>query len=122
MRYNVSLPWWAYAVMGLGLAVFIGLVGLSIRRNHGIKRSLFSAPYTMWMILFTILPCILIAYYAFTDTAGNFTLDNFRTFWDSNSEMKKLVASSTPCGWPSCAPSFPCFSATRPPSLWRTAR
>ena len=79
MRYNVSLPWWAYAVMGLGLAVFIGLVGLSIRRNHGIKRSLFSAPYTMWMILFTILPCILIAYYAFTDTAGNFTLDNFRT-------------------------------------------
>ena len=102
MRYNVSLPWWAYAVMGLGLAVFIGLVGLSIRRNHGIKRSLFSAPYTMWMILFTILPCILIAYYAFTDTAGNFTLDNFRTFWDSNSEMKKLVgeeyAASIPRG------------------------
>lgn len=102
MRYNVSLPWWAYAVMGLGLAVFIGLVGLSIRRNHGIKRSLFSAPYTMWMILFTILPCILIAYYAFTDTAGYFTLDNFRTFWDSNSEMKKLVgeeyAASIPRG------------------------
>ncbi|MBQ6564210.1 MAG: ABC transporter permease [Clostridiales bacterium] len=88
--------------MGIGLAVFLGLVILSIRRNHGIKRSLFSAPYTMWMLLFTILPCILIAYYAFTDAKGSFTLDNFRTFWDSNSEMKKLVgeeyASTIPRG------------------------
>lgn len=91
MRYDVSLPWWAWTLMGIGLAVFAALVVVSIRRNHGIKRSLFASPYTLWMLIFTILPCILIAYYSFTDTAGNFTLDNFRSFWDSNTEMKKIV-------------------------------
>ena len=91
MRYDMTLPWWAWALMGVGVAVFAVLVALSIRRNHGVKRSLFATPYTLWMILFTILPVLLIAYYSFTDTAGNWTLDNFRNFWDSNYEMKKLV-------------------------------
>ena len=91
MRYDISLPWWSYALMGLGLCAFLALIILSIRRNHGIRRSLFAAPYSLWMILFTIVPCILIAYYAFTDTSGAFTLDNFRSFWDSNTEMKKIV-------------------------------
>ena len=31
------------------------------------KRSLFAAPYTLWMILFTVLPVILIAYYAWNE-------------------------------------------------------
>ena len=102
MRYDMSLPWWGYVLMGTGLLVFLALVGLSIRRNHGIKRSLFASPYTLWMLIFTVLPCILIAYYSFTDSAGNFTLDNFRSCWDSNTEMKKIVgeeyASTIPRG------------------------
>ena len=74
-----------------GLAFFIALLVISVRRNRGIRRPLFAMPYTLWMILFTVLPCILIAYYAFVDTNGAFTLDNFRNFWDSNWSMKKIV-------------------------------
>ncbi|MDD5899165.1 MAG: ABC transporter permease [Clostridia bacterium] len=64
---------------------------VSVRRNQGIKRSLFASPYTLWMIIFTVLPVILIAYYAFTDANGAFTLDNFRNFWDSNYESNKVI-------------------------------
>ena len=86
---NMQLHSWAYWAMGAGLACFIALVALSVRRHHGVKRSLFAAPYTLWMLVFTLLPCILIAYYAFTDTNGAFTLDNFRSFWDSNNSMRE---------------------------------
>lgn len=96
MRYDMSLPWWAWALMGIGLAIFIVMVAVSIRRNNGVKRSLFAAPYTLWMLLFTILPVILIAYYAFTDASGAFTLDNFRHFWDSNYAKNQLYATLGP--------------------------
>lgn len=96
MRYDMSLPWWTWALMLAGLGAFIGMITLSIRRNRGVKRSLFAAPYTLWMILFTIVPVILIAYYAFTDASGAFTLDNFRHFWDSNFAKNQLYASLGP--------------------------
>ena len=54
MRVDMSLPWWAWALMCAGLALFAAMVVLSVRRNHGVKRSLFAAPYSLWMILFTI--------------------------------------------------------------------
>ncbi len=44
------------------------------------KRSSFAAPYGVWMLLFTIVPIFLIAYYAFTAWDGGFTLENFRLF------------------------------------------
>ncbi len=91
--YDLSLPWWAFALMGAGLVVFIGLIVASVKRNHGVKRSLFASPYTLWMILFTVLPCILVAYYAFTDANGAFTLENFMSFWDSNHAKNQLYAS-----------------------------
>lgn len=91
MMSDMHLPWWAYALMGTGLAVFVGLIALTIRRNRGMHRSLFASPYALWMILFTILPVILIGYYAFTDANGAFTLDNFRNFWDSNYESNKII-------------------------------
>ena len=91
MRYDMSLPWWAWAMMAAGLAAFIAMVGVSIRRNSGIKRSLFASPYTLWMIIFTVVPVVLIGYYAFTDASGAFTLDNFRNFWDSNYESNKVI-------------------------------
>ena len=96
MRVDMSLPWWAWALMGAGLALFAAMVVLSVRRNHGVKRSLFAAPYSLWMILFTIVPVILIAYYAFTDASGAFTLDNFRHFFDSNYSKNQLYASLGP--------------------------
>ncbi|MBQ8537319.1 MAG: ABC transporter permease [Clostridia bacterium] len=60
------------------------------------KRSLFATPYTLWMIAFTVLPVILIGYYAFTDANGVFTLDNFRNFWDSNYAKNQLYATLGP--------------------------
>ena len=96
MNINTQLPAWAWWLMGLGLALFAALVALSVRRNRGIKRTLFAAPYSLWMILFTVLPVILIGYYAFTDQSGAFTLDNFRNFWDSNYTKNQLYASLGP--------------------------
>ena len=96
MNINTQLPAWAWWLMGLGLALFAALVALSVRRNRGVKRTLFAAPYSLWMILFTVLPVILIAYYAFTDQNGAFTLDNFRNFWDSNYTKNQLYASLGP--------------------------
>ena len=90
---NMQLPAWAFWVMGAGLATFAALIALSVRHHHGVKRSLFASPYTLWMIIFTLLPCILIAYYAFTDANGAFTLDNFRSFWDSNYSMRENLRS-----------------------------
>ena len=96
MNINTQLPAWAWWLMGLGLALFAALVALSVRRNRGIKRTLFAAPYSLWMILFTVLPVILIGYYAVTDQSGAFTLDNFRNFWDSNYTKNQLYASLGP--------------------------
>ncbi|MCE5344128.1 MAG: ABC transporter permease [Eubacteriales bacterium] len=48
------------------------------------------------MALFTLLPCILIGYYAFTDSSGAFTLDNFKNFWDSNYTVNKIYEQMGP--------------------------
>ena len=37
---------------------------------------LLSAPYTVWMTVFIIVPMLLVAYFAFTDKSGSFTLEN----------------------------------------------
>ena len=36
-------------------------------------------PYFVWMVLFTVVPLFIVVYYALTDSAGNFTLDNLVT-------------------------------------------
>ena len=33
-------------------------------------------PYFIWMVLFTVVPLIIVVYYAFTEANGAFTLDN----------------------------------------------
>ena len=40
MLSNLSLPWWAYALMGTGLCVFIALIAITVHRNRGMHRSL----------------------------------------------------------------------------------
>ena len=40
------------------------------------RTKLISAPYTIWMMLFIIVPMGLVAFFAFTDKSGAFTLDN----------------------------------------------
>lgn len=40
------------------------------------KSKVLSAPYTVWMVIFIIIPMLLVVWFAFTDKSGNFTLEN----------------------------------------------
>lgn len=40
------------------------------------KKKLLAAPYLVWMIGFTVIPLLLIAWYGFTDRSGGFTLSH----------------------------------------------
>ncbi len=85
---NLAVPAWGYWLMGLCLAGFVAMLVISLRRHRGVHRSLYAWPYGLWMVVFTVIPLLLIGYYAFTDKAGSFTLENFANFWDSNRGMK----------------------------------
>ena len=37
-----------------------------------------AVPYLIWMLLFTVIPLIMVVYYAFTDKSGNFTVQTFK--------------------------------------------
>lgn len=39
------------------------------------KRKLLASPYLVWMTVFIVVPIIMVAYFAFTDEAGKFTLE-----------------------------------------------
>ena len=39
------------------------------------KLKIFAAPYLIWMAVFIVVPLLMVAYFAFTDENGNFTLD-----------------------------------------------
>jgi len=41
------------------------------------KRSFFATPYALWMLMFTIVPLVFVAYFAFTTKGGDPTLVNF---------------------------------------------
>ncbi len=41
-----------------------------------IGNPLVSSPYVIWSAIFIIVPLLMVAYYSFTDAAGNFTFDN----------------------------------------------
>lgn len=65
---NLHVPVWGYIIMGMGLAAFIFLLVKYILRNRGLKRPIFASPYILWIVIFTVVPCLLVAYYAFTKT------------------------------------------------------
>lgn len=46
------------------------------------NRKVWAAPFIVWMLLFTIVPILLVGYYALTDFDGAFTLEHFRNFLD----------------------------------------
>jgi len=51
------------------------------------------APYSVWAILFVIVPLIFIAYYAFTDNDFNFTTENITRFFTAPSNVASDDAS-----------------------------
>ena len=42
------------------------------------NRTALSAPYSVWMILFIVVPLLIVVYYALTGPDGSFTWDNMR--------------------------------------------
>lgn len=45
------------------------------------KRSIFATPYALWMAIFTILPVVFVAYYAFTDKTSALSMANWENFF-----------------------------------------
>ena len=45
------------------------------------------APYTVWAVLFVLVPLVFVAYYAFTDNNFQFTLENIQRFFVSTSSV-----------------------------------
>ena len=42
------------------------------------RRNTFQAyPYALWLAIFTIIPMIIVVWFAFTNADGGFTLENF---------------------------------------------
>ena len=57
------------------------------------KRSSWSIPYLIFMILFVALPLVLIFIYAFQDGNGGFTLDNIKHFFHDSDAMRTFALS-----------------------------
>ncbi len=49
----------------------------NVIRKKGIGNMFLNAPYLVWSLLFIVIPIFIVAYFAFTDNSGVFTLDNF---------------------------------------------
>lgn len=47
-------------------------------KKRSLMQRLLGAPYILWAAIFIIVPLIIVVYYSFTDSAGNFTLDNIK--------------------------------------------
>ena len=57
------------------------------------KRSNWSIPYLIFLIIFVVLPLVLIFLYAFQDAEGNFTMANFAKFISSPEAANTFVYS-----------------------------
>ncbi|HZJ77820.1 MAG TPA: ABC transporter permease [Clostridia bacterium] len=56
-----------------------------MRKTSGVS-AIINFPYSIWSIIFIIAPFAMVAYYAFTNRAGDFTLDNIyalKNYWET---------------------------------------
>ena len=51
-------------------------------KNRSFLQRIIGAPYVLWAAIFIVVPLLIVAYYAFTDPAGRFSLDNIRNLTD----------------------------------------
>ena len=56
------------------------------RRSSRIER-LCLGPYSLWAVLFIVVPLIFVAYYAFTDNSFRFTTANITRFFTATSSV-----------------------------------
>ena len=57
------------------------------------RRANWAIPYVIFMAIFVVLPLLLVAYYAFLDEAGHFTLNNFAKFFQQPESMRTFFFS-----------------------------
>lgn len=57
------------------------------------KYNIYSLPYLLWLVLFVIAPLVLVLFKSFFDTNGQFTFDNYVTFFSSANYLKMTLNS-----------------------------
>ena len=60
--------------------------------RRGLVYRMVLAPYSLWALLFILVPLIFVAYYAFTDQNFNFTFDNITRFFTATSTVNDGAA------------------------------
>ena len=51
------------------------------KKTNSLVQKLTLTPYSVWALLFILVPLVFVAYYAFTDNSFRFTFDNIRRFF-----------------------------------------
>ena len=64
-----------------------------MRRNSIFSRKLLAVPYAVFLLLFVVIPLILIIVYAFSDSDGGFTINNFTAFFSEAHNINTLLVS-----------------------------
>ena len=59
----------------------------NVQKSSRLTQRLLLTPYSVWAVLFIVVPLIVVAYYAFTDTNFNFTFDNVARFFTATSTV-----------------------------------
>ena len=59
----------------------------------GLSRKDLCIPYGIFLCLFVVLPLLVIVYYAFTDSTGNVTAENFIDFFTDTTKISTLIIS-----------------------------
>lgn len=60
---------------------------LSVKGRRSLIQRLALAPYSVWAVLFILVPLVFVAYYAFTDQNYAFTTDNITRFFTATSQV-----------------------------------
>ena len=55
------------------------------KKTNSLVQKLTLTPYSVWALLFILVPLVFVAYYAFTDNSFRFTFDNIRRFFTATS-------------------------------------
>lgn len=53
-----------------------------MNKRSSLLQKFIAAPYTFWAVLFIVVPLIMVGYYTFTDSNGQFTFDNIYTLFE----------------------------------------
>ena len=66
----------------------------TVNRRSSLVERLTLAPYSVWAVLFIVVPLIFVAYYAFTDSNYRFTLENISRFFTATSTITDEAGAS----------------------------